>query len=109
MGSQQLSNVMTSVSKFVTLLLSYHTAILTKLINKLRDPAQHEALAAQIEKESTAYYASARLWDDGIIRPTDTRDVLGLALTLDGDRCRADDGPSTTWDGESRGFGVFRM
>jgi acetyl-CoA carboxylase carboxyltransferase component len=35
----------------------------------------------QIEKESTAFYATARLWDDGIIDPRDTRDVLGISLS----------------------------
>lgn len=33
------------------------------------------------EKESCSYYASARLWDDGIIDPVDTRRVLGLSLS----------------------------
>ena len=78
-----------------------------------RDPAQHEALAAQIEQESTAYYASARLWDDGIIKPVDTRDTLGLALALSSrERGGARSGGSghlTTWDGDRKGFGVFRM
>ena len=32
------------------------------------------------DKESSAYYASARLWDDGIIDPTDTRRVLALGI-----------------------------
>ena len=32
------------------------------------------------EKEGNAYYASARLWDDGIIDPAQTRTVLGLSL-----------------------------
>jgi acetyl-CoA carboxylase carboxyltransferase component len=35
----------------------------------------------QIEKESTAFYATARLWDDGIIDPRDTRDILGISLS----------------------------
>ena len=34
----------------------------------------------QYEKQGHPYYASARLWDDGIIDPRDTRDTLGLAL-----------------------------
>jgi acetyl-CoA carboxylase carboxyltransferase component len=34
------------------------------------------------ERESSALYASARLWDDAIIDPADTRDVLGLALAV---------------------------
>ncbi|PAV16973.1 carboxyl transferase [Pyrrhoderma noxium] len=91
MGSQQLSQVMTTVSK---------------------DPAQHSALASQIESQSTAYYSTARLWDDGIIRPVDTRDTLGLALNLSRRKDisnRHRNTESTTWDGEGRGFGVFRM
>jgi 3-methylcrotonyl-CoA carboxylase beta subunit len=38
------------------------------------------AILARYEEESSALYASARLWDDGIIDPVETRDVLGLAL-----------------------------
>ena len=44
------------------------------------------ALAAatrlQFTEQSDPYYATARLWDDGIIAPQDTRDVLGLCLAL---------------------------
>ncbi|CAE6470932.1 unnamed protein product [Rhizoctonia solani] len=61
MGSGQLSEVMATVSK---------------------DPSQHASLKAEIEDQSTATYATARLWDDGIIRPQDTRDVVGLGLAL---------------------------
>ena len=50
------------------------------------------------EREGHPYYSSARLWDDGIIAPTDTRRVLGLGLAM------AANGPQE----ESR-FGVFRM
>lgn len=34
----------------------------------------------QFERQSDAYYSTARLWDDGVIDPADTRTVLGLAL-----------------------------
>jgi 3-methylcrotonyl-CoA carboxylase beta subunit len=34
------------------------------------------------EQEGSAYYSSARLWDDGIIDPTHTRDVLGMGLDM---------------------------
>ena len=34
----------------------------------------------QFDKQSHPYYATARLWDDGIIRPRDSRRVLALAL-----------------------------
>jgi 3-methylcrotonyl-CoA carboxylase beta subunit len=36
----------------------------------------------QFEEQSDPYYATARLWDDGIIEPGQTRDVLGLCLAL---------------------------
>jgi len=48
-------------------------------------PEQEEAFKQPIldkyARESDAYYATARLWDDGIIDPADTRTVLGLALS----------------------------
>jgi 3-methylcrotonyl-CoA carboxylase beta subunit len=37
---------------------------------------------AVYESESNAYYSTARLWDDGILDPAETRDVLGLALAV---------------------------
>ncbi len=37
---------------------------------------------AQFEAQSTPYYATSRLWDDGIIEPDQTRDVLGFCLSL---------------------------
>jgi 3-methylcrotonyl-CoA carboxylase beta subunit len=37
---------------------------------------------AQFEAQSTPYYATSRLWDDGIIEPDQTRDVLGFCLCL---------------------------
>jgi 3-methylcrotonyl-CoA carboxylase beta subunit len=55
-------------------------------------------LRAQYEREGHPYYASARLWDDGVIDPADTRTVLGLALSSAMNR------PI-----EATTFGVFRM
>ncbi len=52
----------------------------------------------QYEEQGHPYYASARIWDDGIIDPADSRRVLGLALSA------ALNAPI----GETR-FGVFRM
>ena len=57
-------------------------------------------IRAQYEEQGNPYYATARLWDDGVIDPADTRTVLGLAL--DGLRQRA---PLR----RRRRFGVFRM
>ena len=50
------------------------------------------------EAEGHPYYSSARLWDDGIINPMDTRRVLGLALSASLNKPIAD-----------TRFGVFRM
>ena len=55
-------------------------------------------IRAQFEHQGHPYYASARLWDDGVIDPADTRRVLGLALAL----THAQAIPETR-------FGVFRM
>ncbi len=49
-------------------------------------PAEEEAafkapIEAQYEAQGNPYYASARLWDDGVIDPADTRRVLGLGLS----------------------------
>ena len=41
-----------------------------------------EAIESQLERESTALYSSARLWDDGIIDPRDTRKILSLCLAI---------------------------
>ena len=40
------------------------------------------ATRLQFDEQSTPYYATARLWDDGIIEPQQTRDVIGLCLAL---------------------------
>src|SRR5699024_274363 len=39
-----------------------------------------DELRERYEREGNPYYATARLWDDGVIDPADTRRVLGLAL-----------------------------
>jgi len=44
------------------------------------DEQSRDAIKAQYQRQSHAYYASARLWDDGVIDPIDTRRVLGLSL-----------------------------
>ena len=55
-------------------------------------------IRAQYEREGHPYFASARLWDDGVIDPADTRRVLGLAISAALNR------PI-----EPTQFGVFRM
>ena len=48
---------------------------------KSEEEAFMDPIRAQYETQGHPYYASARLWDDGIIDPADTRRVLGLALS----------------------------
>ena len=66
-------------------------------------PEEAEAFKAPIrqkyEDEGNPYYATARLWDDGVIDPAQTRDVLGLALAASLE-APIPDRPA---------FGVFRM
>lgn len=50
------------------------------------------------EKEGSAYYSTARIWDDGIIEPHQTRDILGLALAT-----------SHNKEYDDTNFGIFRM
>jgi 3-methylcrotonyl-CoA carboxylase beta subunit len=40
------------------------------------------SIRAQYEEQSDPYYATSRLWDDGLISPLDTRHALGLSLAL---------------------------
>jgi 3-methylcrotonyl-CoA carboxylase beta subunit len=58
-----------------------------------------DSIRSQYETQGHPYYATARLWDDGIIDPLDTRRVLGLALHM------AAHGPAP----EPERYGVFRM
>lgn len=51
-------------------------------INEEEEERTKKALLAQYTKESSAYYSTARLWDDGIIDPVDTRKFLALALAM---------------------------
>ena len=45
------------------------------------DKLDRETRAMYAEK-SNAYYATSRIWDDGIIEPCQTRDVIGLCLSV---------------------------
>jgi acetyl-CoA carboxylase carboxyltransferase component len=40
-----------------------------------------EPTLEKYETEGSPYYSTARLWDDGIIDPRDTRDILGLCIS----------------------------
>jgi acetyl-CoA carboxylase carboxyltransferase component len=58
-----------------------------------------QAVEDQINRESYAFFATARVWDDGIIDPRDTRSALGIALSAV---------HSNVVEGTMR-WGVFRM
>ena len=57
-----------------------------------------QPILEQYEREGHPYYATARLWDDGIIEPAQTRDVLALAISA-----------ALNKPIEPTRFGVFRM
>jgi acetyl-CoA carboxylase carboxyltransferase component len=59
-----------------------------------------EPVIAAARTESSAYYSTAQLWDDGILDPADTRDVLGLAISA------ALNAPIRS---DILGYGIFRM
>ena len=51
-------------------------------VNEAALSAMSDSLRLRLDKESTALFGTARLWDDGIIDPRDTRRILGLCLAL---------------------------
>ncbi|MBK9521804.1 MAG: acyl-CoA carboxylase subunit beta [Rhodocyclaceae bacterium] len=53
-----------------------------QVVNDAALTAMSDSLRMRLEKESTALFGTARLWDDGIIDPRDTRTVLGLCLAI---------------------------
>ncbi|EUA33107.1 carboxyl transferase domain protein [Mycobacterium xenopi 4042] len=55
-------------------------------------------IRAQYERQGNPYYSTARLWDDGVIDPADTRTVVGLALSV-----------ATNAPVDPVSYGVFRM
>jgi acetyl-CoA carboxylase carboxyltransferase component len=59
----------------------------------IRDPIRQK-----YEHEGSPYYSTARLWDDGILDPLETRDALGLGIAMSHNAPLA-----------PRGVGVFRM
>jgi len=91
MGGEQAANVLATVKRDG----------LEKSGKKWSKAAQEKFMKPIREKyeiEGHPYYASARLWDDGIIDPADTRRVLGLGLSA-----------SFNAPIEKTDFGVFRM
>jgi acetyl-CoA carboxylase carboxyltransferase component len=74
MGPQQLAGVMDIVKR--------EGAARQKIaVDEAQLDAQKKALEDQITRESDPYFATARVWDDGIIDPRDTRTVLAISLS----------------------------
>ncbi|MGQ4596611.1 carboxyl transferase domain-containing protein [Nocardia sp. R6R-6] len=92
MGAQQLAGVLSIVGKAAA-------AAAGREFDVEADAQRTAAIERQIEAESHPFYVSARIYDDGVIDPRDTRSVLGMALSA---------AHSAEVAGR-RGFGVFRM
>ena len=91
MGGQQAANVMAQIK-------SDNLAAAGKQWSEQEQTEFKAPIQEQYETQGHPYYASARLWDDGIIDPADTRKVLGLSL-------------SATLNAplDDSKFGIFRM
>jgi acetyl-CoA carboxylase carboxyltransferase component len=92
MGPEQLAGVMSIVRRQAAERAG-------EAYDEAQDQAVRQMVIQQIEQESNAFYATGRVWDDGIIDPRDTRTVLGIAL-------------SAAFNNVVKGsdtFGVFRM
>ncbi|MBP9731697.1 MAG: methylcrotonoyl-CoA carboxylase, partial [Moraxellaceae bacterium] len=91
MGGEQAASVLTDVKK--ASLAKKGVEWTAEQESEFKQP-----LLEKYNREAHPYYASARLWDDGIIDPASTRDVLGLAISA-----------SLNAPIPDTRFGVFRM
>jgi acetyl-CoA carboxylase carboxyltransferase component len=92
MGAEQLAGVLSIVAR-------QSAAARGEEIDEEADAVMRRTVQEQIEREEHAFFLSARLYDDGVIDPRDTRTVLGIALSAV--HAQAIEG--------QRGYGVFRM
>jgi len=92
MGGEQAANVLLTI-KQEQLTREQKPPLSKKAQDEFKQP-----ILDKYEHEGNPYYSTARLWDDGVIDPADTRQVLGLALSV------VLNAPE-----EEKGFGVFRM
>jgi acetyl-CoA carboxylase carboxyltransferase component len=91
MGGEQAAGVLTTVKRD-------QLAREGREMSPEEEAAIRDPIVEQYEREGSPYYSTARLWDDGVIDPATTRDVLGLALSA---ACNAPVPLAR--------FGVFRM
>ncbi|MBL8090956.1 MAG: hypothetical protein KF758_07315 [Anaerolineales bacterium] len=92
MGGEQAANVLLTI-KQDQLIREGKPTLSKEEAEEFKRP-----LLEKYEREGSPYHSSARLWDDGIIDPADSRQVLGLALSV-----------VLNSPVEERSFGVFRM
>jgi acetyl-CoA carboxylase carboxyltransferase component len=92
MGGEQAANVLLAVKR--DQLARQGQAPMSEQ----EEAAFMEPILEKYEREGSPYYSTARVWDDGVIDPADTRQVLALALSVVLNAPR-----------EERAFGVFRM
>jgi acetyl-CoA carboxylase carboxyltransferase component len=92
MGGEQAANVLLTVKQEQ---LARHDE---PPLSPAAEAAFKQPILDKYEREGHPYYATARLWDDGILDPAETRPVLGLALAA----CLNAPLAETT-------YGVFRM
>ncbi|MDI1344901.1 MAG: carboxyl transferase domain-containing protein, partial [Pseudolabrys sp.] len=91
MGAEQAANVLAQIK--VKQMQHAGEELSTEEIAAIREPILDE-----YKRQSSAYYSTSQLWDDGIVDPVDTRNTLGIALSA------AMNAPI-----EEPRFGVFRM
>ena len=91
MGGEQAADVLESIK--VDQFKAKGKKLTKKEIDAIRKP-----VLDKYEEESSAYYSSARLWDDGIIDPVDTRNAVALGISM-----------SLNVPIPGHKFGVFRM
>jgi acetyl-CoA carboxylase carboxyltransferase component len=94
MGGEQAADVLVTV-KNDQLVRAGQPPLTQEMVQQIKVPVMQAA-----KKEGNAYYSTAHLWDDGIIDPADTRDVLGLSIAAALNAPLRDD---------VMGFGIFRM
>ena len=91
MGGEQAAGVLTQVKRD-------QLAARGESFTAADEKAMRDPVLEQYEHQGHPYYASARLWDDGIIDPKDTRNVLSIALAA-----------ALNKPAQETRFGVFRM
>jgi acetyl-CoA carboxylase carboxyltransferase component len=94
MGGEQAADVLITV-KNDQLAREGQPPLPEEMVQQIRGP-----IIASAYKEGNAYYSTANLWDDGILDPAKTRDVLGLAISAS---------LNAPLRSDRQGYGTFRM